>query len=207
MKHFPTTLATTSEAKQREWLQISKNLGQPLEFTLAPRKVELLELQDTDPVLVAVVKAIDGWKQFGLPVLVEDVSFACTALKGGFPGALYKPTENARGVEGILALLKGMEDRSATVTTTIAFLASNLKTVYVVRADIHGVVPHEVRGTNGFGFDPIFIPTCETVTYAQMTPDHKNRVSMRRRGIEMLLNGEWTAHQVADSPLGRYLVS
>jgi non-canonical purine NTP pyrophosphatase (RdgB/HAM1 family) len=49
-----------------------------------------------------------------------------------------------------------------------------------------GVVPVAPRGANGFGWDPIFQPNGSGQTFAEMTPEEKDRFSMRRLALEQL---------------------
>jgi XTP/dITP diphosphohydrolase len=51
---------------------------------------------------------------------------------------------------------------------------------------IEGTISREMRGTNGFGYDPIFIPNGQSKTYAEMTVEEKNAVSMRSIALSKL---------------------
>lgn len=201
----PLTLETTNEGKQREWNQILASIkgGKGPVIDIVPSKLKLVEIQSLDPVEVAVTKALSAYKKRGEPVLVEDVSFGLDELKG-FPGALYAPTETALGIPGILHLADMTKDRRATVTLTIAFSEIGFCNVYVVVATLQGMVPTEARGTNGFGFDPIFQPDGFFQTLAEMTAERKNEISMRRAGIEKLLVQDWTKHNTGSSVLSGF---
>jgi XTP/dITP diphosphohydrolase len=198
----PLTLETTNAGKQREWNEIIAALrgkGAP-QIEIVASKIPLVEIQSLDPVEVAVTKALSAYKKRRDPVLVEDVSFGFDQLKG-FPGPLYAPTEKALGLGGILKLADQTNDRRATVKMTIAFGEIGFCNVYLVEATLHGVVPREARGTNGFGFDPIFQPDGYNKTLAEMTAEEKNAMSMRRVAIEKLLNQDWVKHNTGSSVL------
>lgn len=197
------TLATTNENKGREWNEILETLGGP-KITILQKKLDLLEIQHIDAGAVALTKAVDAWHQDGRHLLVEDVSLAFPGTKG-FPGALYRWVEDSSGLAGVLAPLQLLTDRSAIATITIAFMAENLQNICLVRVDMEGTVPMEPRGTNGFGFDSIFIPNGQNLTFAEMSSEQKNFCSMRRLAIEKLLQGEWTVHPRSESPLDRYI--
>ncbi|HVW66293.1 MAG TPA: non-canonical purine NTP pyrophosphatase [Candidatus Peribacteraceae bacterium] len=206
-------MATTNEGKAREWNEISRALasGAAPQFTCVEEKSPLLEIQDIDPVQVALVKAWHAAKVYKKPVLIEDVSFGIDAL-GGFPGALYAPVEKGFKPKGILDMaLQGCnlqvastEDSvillrnppRATVTEVIAFLNNDGTTVSVVKVEVHGSMPPTPRGTGGFGFDPIFIPDGPNLTYAEMSPEQKNACSMRFMAIRKLLAGDSETHQL-----------
>ncbi len=49
-----------------------------------------------------------------------------------------------------------------------------------------GSIAHEIRGSNGFGFDVIFIPNGYTETFAQMSPEEKNKISRRAKALKNL---------------------
>jgi XTP/dITP diphosphohydrolase len=52
--------------------------------------------------------------------------------------------------------------------------------------EIHGTISTELRGTNGFGYDSIFIPNGQSKTYAEMNSEEKNAVSMRGIALSKL---------------------
>jgi XTP/dITP diphosphohydrolase len=56
---------------------------------------------------------------------------------------------------------------------------------------VDGSLATELRGTSGFGYDPIFIPDSDPGhrTYAQMTSEEKNKISHRRRAVEAMRTG------------------
>ncbi|MDP8969568.1 MAG: hypothetical protein M3N52_03525, partial [Actinomycetota bacterium] len=58
---------------------------------------------------------------------------------------------------------------------------------HVVRAEWHGRLTHEPRGSNGFGYDPIFLPDGETQTSAELSPSEKDAASHRGRAMRALL--------------------
>lgn len=201
---FPLKLATTNIRKAEEWNAILRALvrnGAP-QVSVLHDKVQMVELQSMDPVEVAVTKALSACQYFQSPLLVEDVSYGFDAL-GGFPGPLYAYAERALGLDGILRMIEGDKSRKVTVTQTIAFADSGRSDVYVVKHVVTGKAPMMKRGSNGFGFDPIFCPGNLNVTYAEMGAEQKNATSMRRLAIEKLLEGDWEKHNSAQSPLWR----
>ena len=52
---------------------------------------------------------------------------------------------------------------------------------------VNGSIATAPHGTDGFGYDPLFIPEGETKTFAEMSPTEKNAISHRRRATEALL--------------------
>lgn len=202
---FPLTLVTTNVNKQVEWQAILDILHpERPHLQILQQKQSLLEIQSDDLTEIAIIKAIDAWMKCGKSVLVEDVSFSMVALRG-FPGPYYAPVEKMLGRNGIHALLDGIPNRDAVVSMTIAYVESSGTFVSVDRIDQYGTVPDEIRGDNGHGWDPLFMPKGQFQTYAQMLPDYKNTCSFRRQAIEELISGKnATLHRITESLLGCY---
>ncbi len=101
-----------------------------------------------------------------------------------FPGVYSAYVFKTIGNEGILKLMDGMENRGATFKTVIGlrYQGYNFKFVGLC----HGRIGDEMRGNNGFGYDPIFIPEGEDRTFAEMSTEEKNRISHRGRAIRKL---------------------
>ncbi len=88
----------------------------------------------------------------------------------------------------LLRLLKGKTgaQRSAFFCSTIALYRRG-KRIKVVKGVCNGRIAEAMAGTNGFGFDPTFIPSGSKKTFAQMTPAQKNAVSHRARALAAAL--------------------
>jgi XTP/dITP diphosphohydrolase len=84
----------------------------------------------------------------------------------------------------LLRLLSGKPDskRSAFFCSTIA-LYQRGKKIKVIKGVCNGRIAGAMIGSNGFGFDPVFIPTGSKKTFAQMTPVQKNKISHRARAL------------------------
>lgn len=170
---LPKLFATTNLNKLREINQI---LGQ--EFTSV--NLELLEPQGIDVAEVVRTKAIDAFHQTGQPTLVEDTGLEFAAWNG-LPGALVKWFLKSVNNEGILAMLKDEKNRMAVAKTAVGF--SDGSECYVFLGEIVGTIPTELRGEQGFGWDPIFIPTGSSKTFAEMDATEKNTISMRKKAL------------------------
>ena len=57
------------------------------------------------------------------------------------------------------------------------------------RGEAHGELLREAHGEGGFGYDPIFIPRESGISFAEMGPDAKNKISHRARAIKAFLAG------------------
>ncbi|MEU8634503.1 RdgB/HAM1 family non-canonical purine NTP pyrophosphatase [Amycolatopsis sp. NPDC048633] len=140
----------------------------------------------------AVAKARDAVAACGLPAIADDSGIAIDALNG-MPGVLSARWSGGHGDdEANLNLVLGQlgdvpdERRGAQFVCAAALvLLSGEETV--VRGEWRGTMVRERRGTNGFGYDPIFRPDGETRTSAEMEPAEKDAVSHRGRALRALL--------------------
>ncbi|MFI5587699.1 RdgB/HAM1 family non-canonical purine NTP pyrophosphatase [Amycolatopsis sp. NPDC051758] len=140
----------------------------------------------------AVAKARDAVAACGLPAIADDSGIAIDALNG-MPGVLSARWSGRHGDdEANLNLVLGQlgdvpdERRGAQFVCAAALvLASGEETV--VRGEWRGTMVRSRRGTNGFGYDPIFQPDGESRTSAEMEPAEKDAVSHRGRALRALL--------------------
>ena len=140
----------------------------------------------------AVAKARDAVAACGLPAIADDSGIAIDALNG-MPGVLSARWSGRHGDdEANLNLVLGQlgdvpdERRGAQFVCAAALvLVSGEETV--VRGEWRGTMVRSRRGTNGFGYDPIFQPDGESRTSAEMEPAEKDAVSHRGRALRALL--------------------
>ncbi|WP_439383164.1 RdgB/HAM1 family non-canonical purine NTP pyrophosphatase [Amycolatopsis lexingtonensis] len=140
----------------------------------------------------AVAKARDAVAATGLPAIADDSGIAVDALNG-MPGVLSARWSGRHGDdEANLDLVLGQlgdvpdERRGAQFVCAAALvLASGEETV--VRGEWRGSLVRARRGTNGFGYDPIFQPDGESRTSAEMEPAEKDALSHRGRALRALL--------------------
>ena len=129
-------------------------------------------------------------KASGLPVLADDSGLEVDAL-GGAPGvysARYCGRHGDDDANNTLLLhnLKGVPaPRKARYVAAIA-LVRPAHAPIICRGTCEGEILNEPRGQGGFGYDPLFL--CETgETFAEISPECKNAISHRKRGIEAVL--------------------
>lgn len=144
----------------------------------------------------AVARATRRW------ALADDSGLEVFAL-GGAPGvhsAHYAghPPDYAANNRKLLSELNGVSDRRARFRTVIA-LASPSGRTRIVEGICEGAITHEPRGCAGFGYDPLFVPNGFNLTFAEMEPEQKNRISHRARAIEKARD-EWRAIFEDDLP-------
>jgi len=148
------------------------------------------ELKETGQTLDA--NARQKMRQIAVPyavdALADDTGLEVDAL-GGAPGvysARYSG-ENATyesNVAKLLQEMEGKENRQARFRTVMA-LSFGPEEKYF-EGIINGIIATEPRGTNGFGYDSVFIPEGENRTFAEMSDDEKNAISHRARALQEL---------------------
>lgn len=175
MSALPVVFVTSRAEKARE----AERLG----FEVERLDLDLPEPQGLDPAAIVEAKARAAYAALARPVLVEDSGLALRAWSG-FPGALVKWLEKSAGVAAIPRMLGAFSDRAATATCAIAYCDG--AEVVAARGETAGTIASEPRGAGGFGWDTIFVPEGDRRTFAEMTPEEKDRVSHRRRAWDAL---------------------
>ena len=171
---YPEFFATKNEDKLRE---VNEILGRNIKQI----SVDLFEPQGINVENIVREKAEDAFHKTGKVVLVEDTGLECAAWKG-LPGALIKWFLDTVGNEGILKMLADETNRKATAKTAVGFFDGTQ--AHTFTGEISGTIPKTARGTDGFGWDPIFIPDGHKKTFAEMTSTEKNAISMRKLALE-----------------------
>ena len=166
--------ATTNSDKIRE-------IGEILRLDLEPIRIELPELQTIEVRDVIVAKADAAFLTLGRPCLVEDTGLSILAWNG-LPGALIKWFLKGVGPDGICKMMRGWPDRRALAVTSLGIRIG--ETTHVFDGSIEGRIALEPRGSNGFGWDSLFEPIGFDRTFAEMTGEEKNSVSMRAKAAE-----------------------
>lgn len=169
-------LATTSGDKLSEFQEI---LG------FKPRRTNLpfYEIQAIEVEKVVEHKTKQAFEEIKKAVICEDTGLYLKEWNG-LPGALAKIFEKTIGWEGICKILKG--SREAKAQTVIGFCDN--KGYKSFKGEISGEIAKSPRGENGFGWDTIFVPKGSDKTFAEMSPEEKNSVSMRKIALEKLKN-------------------
>lgn len=133
----------------------------------------------------AVYDAIADKYGEGMAVFADDSGLCVDALDGrpGVFSARYAP--DGQKCEKLIEELSGVPDekRTARFVCSIAYLDKAGK-LNEVSGTCEGMIGHEERGTNGFGYDPVFVVGQKTM--AEMTSDEKNAVSHRGAAMNAL---------------------
>jgi XTP/dITP diphosphohydrolase len=140
----------------------------------------------------ARAKARDAARASGLPAVADDSGLAVDALNG-MPGVLSarwsgKHGDDLANLELVLAQIADLPDtRRGAAFVCAAALATPTGRQTVVRAEWPGTLTRTPRGTNGFGYDPIFVPAGRTQTSAELDPAEKDAISHRGQALRLLV--------------------
>ena len=137
----------------------------------------------------ARIKARAALENTGLPALADDSGLVVDALDGA-PGVYSsrfagEDASDEQNNDKLLALLADVPDkkRTARFVSTIVFVDTD-GTEIVAQGTCEGVIGHERRGENGFGYDPLFISDdCDGKTTAEVSPEQKDAISHRGRAL------------------------
>ena len=158
--------------------------------------ISLREIDSTDDLPETDVHLEDNARQkaryihdkFGLDCFADDTGLEVEALDGrpGVYSARYAgPACNSEeNIRKVLTEMNGIQNRKAKFRTVIALYINQQE--FLFEGSVNGIITETSFGTEGFGYDPIFLPEGDTRTFAQMSLQEKNKFSHRSRAIQNL---------------------
>lgn len=136
----------------------------------------------------ALQKARFIFEKYGIDCFADDTGLEVEVLDGrpGVFSARYagKGCSYNDNVTKLLSELKGLHKRNARFRTVIALISNGEE--YLFEGIINGHITEKPLGTAGFGYDPVFVPDGYDQTFAEMSPDLKNKISHRAIAVEKL---------------------
>ncbi|MFO7797133.1 MAG: XTP/dITP diphosphatase [Promethearchaeati archaeon] len=133
--------------------------------------------------LNSVKSKIDG------SFFIEDAGLFIDYPLNGFPGIYSSYVFKTLGNKSIIRLIDDFENSKAHFSAIIALYFEPEDQELFFKGKIEGRISSEIRGTQGFGYDPIFIPNeIPDKTFGELSVDQKNTVSHRGRALEKLIN-------------------
>lgn len=105
----------------------------------------------------------------------------------GVHSARYAGEEKSfdKNINKLLSKLQNAMNRKARFRTVICLILDNKE--YFFEGICEGEIIHHRRGTQGFGYDPIFIPSGSSKTFAEMSMEEKNQFSHRKKAMDKLV--------------------
>lgn len=137
----------------------------------------------------AILKANYVTEKYGLPCFADDTGLEIEALNNepGVYSARYAGSQrnDNDNIDKVLAKLNDVENRNARFKTVIALNLNNQQ--FLFTGIINGAIGHQKIGTSGFGYDPIFIPENQNLTFAEISIEEKNKISHRGLAVKKLI--------------------
>ncbi|SRR5690554_3697812 len=186
-------IATTNKGKLKEYEQMFNQLNIDI-VSLYEKYPEAQDVEETGMSFKenAILKAEAYSEAFQINVLADDSGLVVDALNGepGIYSARYagEAKDDQKNLQKVLKKLIEVphEDRTGAFICAIA-LAQPGKETIVVEGRCDGIIATEPKGTEGFGYDPIFIPDGYKETLAELGDDEKNKISHRRRALDKIV--------------------
>jgi XTP/dITP diphosphohydrolase len=175
-----------------------QNMLKPFNVTVySASQLNLPDVEETGSTFSqnAQIKAEEIAKLTNKPCLADDSGLCVNALNGapGVFSARYAPNRDFN-----LAMTKLLSELSACNTNDWSAYFACVLALKIPHQDIRfyegrveGTITPNRQGTNGFGFDPIFIPQGHTRTFAQMSDEEKASLSHRGKALKLFLDKEF----------------
>jgi len=157
-----------------------------IEVTLLDREFIETQVDSLDEVILNGMDIMEMEGGIEGAFIKDDSGLFIDALSG-FPGVYSSYVHRTLGNKGILKLMEGKNDRTASFKTVIGLYLPG-EGVSLFHGECRGTLSSEERGKQGFGYDPIFIPEGEERTFAEMSLEEKNSISHRIRAIKGLVD-------------------
>ena len=183
--------ATKNEGKVKEVIKML-NMDKIELITMAQAGIDVDVVEDgTTFEENAMKKAVEIMKISGLPAIADDSGLEIDYLdkQPGVHSARFLGHDTSYDIKNkkILEMLEGVPDekRTARFVSAVCLALPDGRTI-TTRGTIEGIIGHEIKGTNGFGYDPIFfIPEIKKYS-AELTMDEKNAISHRGKAIAQM---------------------
>ncbi|MDP9846119.1 XTP/dITP diphosphohydrolase [Streptosporangium lutulentum] len=187
-------LATRNAGKIVELRRILADASVPIEIVGLEEFPEIGDVAETGLTFAenALLKAHAVAEQSGLPAIADDSGLCVDALNG-MPGIFSarwsgKHGDDEANLNLLLAQVSDVpRDRRAAHFACAATLALPSGEERVAEGALHGVIIDVPRGSNGFGYDPIFVPDGESRTTAELSAREKDAISHRGRAFRALV--------------------
>lgn len=186
-------LASGNRGKLAEFQQLLSGAG----FEVVPQtSLQVPDIEETGLSFVenAILKARNAAQHTGLPAIADDSGLEVDALHGA-PG-IYSARFSGVGADDeknnqkLMEVLRDItpEQRSARYRCVLVFMRhANDPSPLICQAAWEGRIVTEPRGSNGFGYDPLFFVPEHNATAAELSAELKNRISHRGKAMALLL--------------------
>lgn len=180
-------IATHNMKKRAELERILSPLGISVK-TADEAGIDLTDVEETGTTFEenAELKAVSGCKESGMPCIADDSGLMVDALDGA-PGVYSARFAGGHGDDRknndkLLECLKDVQpsDRTAKYVACVCCVFPDGRK-FTVRGECHGVIGFEEKGSNGFGYDPLFY--IDGRAFAEFSPEEKDKISHRGNAL------------------------
>lgn len=184
-------IASHNHKKIVEMRRILEQVGLDIEIMGPDQFPELADVEETGTTFAAnaMLKAHYVSEATGLPAVADDSGLCVDALNG-MPGILSARWAGEHGNDhaNLELLLKQIahipeKRRGAAFVCAVAYCEPGGRE-FIVEGSMNGGIIDNPRGTNGFGYDPIFVPMGRSITSAEMTSEEKDSISHRGHALK-----------------------
>jgi len=187
-KQIELVFAINNQHKLREVQELLGNHFKVLSLSEIGINVDIPEDFDTLQEN-ALQKAQYIYNRTGHSCFADDTGLEVDALNGepGVFSARYagESKSSKDNIKKLLANLEGVKNRKARFRTVIALIFD--KQEYLFEGEVWGTIIETEQGSDGFGYDPVFLPDGYDNTFAQMPLELKNRISHRGIAVSKLI--------------------
>jgi len=188
-------LASHNKGKLAEMQAILGTLG--VEVVMESDLGLAVEVEETGETFAenAMLKAKAVMEASGLPAIADDSGLCVDALNGA-PG-VYSARYGGLNTDQeryalLLQNLRGAMNRAAHFHTAVICCFPNGNTLEA-SGDCYGTIAYAPMGTEGFGYDPVFVPTGRAQTFAEIAPEEKHAISHRADAFAKLVKDQFGA--------------
>ena len=185
---YKIVFATNNEHKLREIRAMLEGKAEVLSLNDINCHADIPETADTLEGH-ALIKARYVYNNFGLDCFADDTGLEVEALDGapGVHTARYATDghDTQANMRKLLHEMEGKQNRKARFRTAIALIQGG--TEHMFCGKVYGYISTCPLGTDGFGYDPVFMPEETGKTFAQLGEDFKNKISHRARAVAELM--------------------
>lgn len=157
--------------------------------SLTHKEIKFDDIEETGKTFEenAVLKAKNAYLTTNIPSISDDSGIIIDAIPemyGVYTKRTVKNnTKKFSVADSILENMKGIKNRKAKTVCAIAFVISKIK-IYTFKGILEGEITTNKQGSEGFGFDPVFIPKGYNRTLSQLGIDIKNQISHRKIALD-----------------------
>jgi XTP/dITP diphosphohydrolase len=210
--HVKLLLASSNAGKLREYRALAAECGSEMAIDLLPNFSHVPAFPEDAPTFAenAAGKALH-YSRFSNDIIFADDSGLAVAALGGAPGVLSAryAGEHASDADRNAKLLAELRDKTgdARAAKFVCGIAASQrgKLLAVVSDSAEGAIASELRGANGFGYDPLFYFAPLKKTFAELTEAEKNKFSHRGKAFSKLLDALTSSPSHRDKPHEKFI--